>query len=384
MAQLSTHSHLLSGVSARVHRYILQSQARVLLGSVRSVNAPILETFQDRRMERTVNCRVTPVSADGVGLDYDPGAGSAKYIGLQRCGSVWSCPVCADFLARGRRQELMKMLYLMRSHWFAVMITFTVSHSSHDRLSDSLSAISGAYRDLKSGRAWKDFVAASGWSYSVRATEVTYGFENGWHPHLHVIVLFDLSLDEWDLQWLRGWLSDRWLELLPKYGFSASDERAVDVKVGDDKVAEYVSKFGRLPRSGWHMEDELARSNVKKGARDRYTPFALLDASLAGFDWASEKFLEYHFTMKGKHQLQYSRGFKKWLRENGLILKDDEQLLNEVENDGEFAFLAAIPADIWDVIVRDRLRGQVLDFVESVNGDPGIVMSYLMDLRGDK
>ncbi len=72
------------------------------------------------------------------------------------------------------------------------MVTLTVRHHAGQPLADLLAGLRAAWRRTRQRgtvqRAWRAHVRAS-----VRAVELTLG-ANGWHPHLHVLILSD----EWD------------------------------------------------------------------------------------------------------------------------------------------------------------------------------------------
>jgi hypothetical protein len=88
------------------------------------------------------------------------------------------------------------------------MLTVTLRHRAGLSLRDLLRGMMKAWRRVKQGgcvqRIWQARVSAS-----ARATEVTYG-ENGWHPHLHVLVRIDR---EWSLDEKHA-LLERWQRLI--------------------------------------------------------------------------------------------------------------------------------------------------------------------------
>ena len=77
-------------MESRVQRFALQSMARAILPE-----------------SRTAKClRIRAFDSD-VQVWKSREHGTASYGGLQTCGSVWTCPVCAAKIAERRRVELL-------------------------------------------------------------------------------------------------------------------------------------------------------------------------------------------------------------------------------------------------------------------------------------
>ena len=66
----------------RLARFALQSQAAKLL--------------PHERVKSCLRCRID--SSISVGVKYNTKRQKAHYSNLQRCGSVWHCPVCASII----------------------------------------------------------------------------------------------------------------------------------------------------------------------------------------------------------------------------------------------------------------------------------------------
>ncbi|WP_169607076.1 protein rep, partial [Vibrio parahaemolyticus] len=75
------------------------------------------------------------------------------------------------------------------------MITFTFSHSLGERLKDVLCKQADALNRLRSGKAWNSFREVFGFDSLIRSLEVTWGEENGWHPHTHELWCIDKEIN---------------------------------------------------------------------------------------------------------------------------------------------------------------------------------------------
>jgi len=121
----------------------------------------------------------------------EDGGRAAHFTAAMLCGGVWACPVCSAKVNAARAEEIGSGV----GSWvdagnFAAMVTLTLAHGRDDPLSDTFDAVVSAFGALTSGRAWQREKAVCrivGW---LRATEVTYG-ESGWHPHAHILLLFE-------------------------------------------------------------------------------------------------------------------------------------------------------------------------------------------------
>lgn len=141
--------------------------------------------------ERVSKCKWAVVSKEK-GVDvclttYERGIQRASFAGLQTCGSVWHCPVCASRISETRRGELNKLLAWARSKGLRpVMVTLTARHGIRDKLPKQLDAMKRAKQRLRQRREWRRIKGRI--AGTVTATEVTYG-GHGWHTHFHEIIL---------------------------------------------------------------------------------------------------------------------------------------------------------------------------------------------------
>jgi hypothetical protein len=319
--------------------------------------------------ERVSVCLRRPIpGAAFVSVLYSPRQKAAHFGGLQVCGSVWMCAVCAARISEVRRVELTAATKAWGGQ--IVLATFTLQHKRSDGLEGLLADLQGAVRKMRSGRAWMSFQERYGVAGSIRALEVTDGF-NGFHPHQHVLffVAGGIDLDAFERE-----LRDRWGASVDKVGRYASPRWGLNVKAATADIAAYVAKWGHEPK--WTTAHELAKSISKRGRADRLTMMDLLESYVVLGDLAAgERWREYALAFKGKKQLVYSKGLRALL---GLIAeeKTDEEIVEERIEDA--VALALLDMKAWRVVLANDARGELLDVASS--GDPAAVRSFLLGL----
>lgn len=337
-------------------KYRLQDGARKLLPS-----------------ERVARCfRMIQPGQTSVKVLYNSSDSTAHYGGCTVCGSVWACPICAARISEGRRKEL--TLALSRTDKHAVLVTYTIRHHLPDALPVLLGGLLKAFRAFKSGRWFKSLKHEYSWFGSVRSLEATHG-DNGWHPHLHELVLFDTPPSVGQLEHL---MRLRWMEVLNRFGLDCDYEIGVKVTNDSDYIREYVAKFGREPLDKtWGIEHELTKSNVKRshnvngGGR---TPFQLLFDYVEKSDRrAGALFREYVKAFKGRNQLVWSRGLKDEL---GIEEISDEILAAAAP--GEVEQLIEISYWDWQKVCELGARGWLLDVAAA--GDAARVSAALQKI----
>lgn len=306
---------------------------------------------------RTSNCLRRPIPGRNT-VDVHATFERAKFVGLQVCDSVWSCPICSQRIAMGRSNELAFAV----AKWFdeygwVAMLTLTARHSRGDSLKKTIDTILESYRALTSGKRFQGW-KKSGWVHSVRATEITWGEKNGWHPHFHILMFLNpMSNVAWGD--MKSKISTAWLAELAKVGGDGVEGVAANFIVADVEIYDYITKYGRIQPRSWGVHAELAMSVSKRvSKRDGITPFGMLE-KIANGDKAKMHtylFREYAETMAGKQQLVWSAGLK------ALLLVADT---NDAEIDlaPEAPLFAQITLPQWRVIMaRDKdQRGQILE-----------------------
>lgn len=292
---------------------------------------------------------------------------AASFAGLMRCGSVWCCALCGSKLSSRRRDELTALVQWARAQGYTpVLVTSTVPHGKSQGLRQVLAALTAARASMRSGRWAQGFADRWGQVGTVTALEVTHG-ENGWHPHLHQLLILSGRVD---VEQLERELGEKWRAAVTAAGLGTTNGHGVKVQEADAAIGDYIAKFGAGVKA-WTAADEVARGNRKQGQKGGRSPMDLLKASADGDEPAGLLWLEFAVCFKGKRQLVWSKGLRK-LAGLGVELTDEE-LMQEKQEEGKV--LCTFDAATWSAICKRELRGQVLEAASS--GDAKAVWKLL-------
>lgn len=277
----------------------------------RTVNYRLFGEFDEHgKRERVANCGRVPVGKTGNVVAKRSGeTGVAHFSGYQSCGSIWGCPVCAAKIRQFRAEEISAGLrkWMADGH-FAFAVTLTMPHTFGMELDPLLDCIMKSWKDVLAGRARKEFWETEGVRGTIRAFDLTHG-RNGWHPHLHNVILIEntgqsqLLLEER----VREYFETRWSRSIERRGFGKVNlAKGVDVRQIKDAsgVGTYVSKISY----------DLTRSDKKKAALGGKNQWELLRyGRTTGDAQAIALWKEYVQVTKGRRCIEWSRGLKKEL-----------------------------------------------------------------------
>ncbi|MFI1608135.1 hypothetical protein ACH4YN_39555 [Streptomyces griseofuscus] len=357
-------------------------------------------------------------------------AGTSVVLGLMRCGRIWLCPVCAATIRHKRAEEITTaVVEWIRQGGIAYLVTFTARHGHADRLADLMDALQGtrktpdtprrpgAYQRLITGGTWAGRRSSDGHRAAdregirdrigyvgmIRATEVTVGQINGWHPHIHAIVLVggrtegekadkrvvatftpgDSALQEWEDHWRAVWT--RTLRGVNP-AFTPDDRHGVDFKRlhterDANDLAEYIAKTqdGKAPAL------ELARADLKTAGGENVTPFELLGriGDLTGgvpedeaqgqgsLEWNLARWHEYERATKGRRAIEWTRYLRSLLGiDGGDTEADDMDLLLAADADGgELRAGVAVTEEGWTAVTRRALDLAAMEAAEGTDGN---------------
>lgn len=276
----------------------------------------------------------------------------AGFSGVQSCGSTWACPVCSEKIQASRADEVATALAeAERRGWVVGFLTFTVRHSKRHSLAGVWDAVSKGWRQATSGSGWRwqadrlDF----GVKGYIRLTEVTVG-ANGWHVHVHALVLMDPSASAWALthgghlghdavRALGERMSERWAYGVTKAGkgYAPSAERGVDARLvvsGSDDLARYFAKNVYTVKTAESAAADATMSHAKTAKHGNTTPFGLLARLVRDGDADDlDLWHEWERESKGKRQLLWSNGLRADLLA-GVHERTDEEIANDADLDG--------------------------------------------------
>lgn len=297
------------------------------------------------------------------------GDGGAHYAGIETCGSVWLCAVCAGKIAEGRRKEVEWVCDQHAATGGAVyMATFTVPHTAFQSARELRDGVADAWRRYQASRAWGKAKRRHGIVGTIRALEITHG-RKGWHPHLHVLIFANDLLPEEEEE-LAFWLFDHWAALIVRRGLGECSPDAFDFHrcARTKDAGAYVAK--------WGCDSEVAKASTKTARGANKSPWGLLLAANAGEPRARELFEEYAMAMKGGRHLTWSKGLRELY---GLPERTDEELAAAEEPFNGAQVLGTFEATIWRKIVA---RGLVTDCLEAAESGGWQAVLVLLRMRG--
>lgn len=349
--------------------------------------------------------------------------GVAGFAGLQSCGSVWVCPLCAAKIAARRAEELGEVLsWARREGHTLALVTMTVSHKRKDTLEDLWCAVSSGWGSVTSGGVWNNAEtdqeyeerlrewkasglaheeakrlgqkpprAPRGWhkrqypeikrgdkaKYGVlgwaRAVEVTRG-ANGWHVHIHAVMVLEGRQQAHERAYALGRsMHVRWNKGIAKRGFTSSKEHGlrVDVSEGaEQRLADYLAKAGEpekavrnsVEKAGKELAREATLGQHKTAKRGGRTPFQILaDLHLGDAeDWAV--WTEWMRDSKGRRQLTWSAELRELA---GLLAEESDEDIAAENAGSKDDTILVLPIETWRELRKDSDRvTQILNLAE--------------------
>jgi hypothetical protein len=235
--------------------------------------------------------------------------GRARPANTLRCKSAIVCPVCAVWQARklqGRLQEVVEAA--MAAGGLVGMQTLTLSHHRGHELKDLRRVATEAFRRVESGRGWLKLKRDGGLLGQAKVVEAPWGPTHGWHPHLHLLLVFD-HRDEARARTAAAGLEARWIAEVTARGFQALPA-AQDFKPCHDAAgaAAYCAKLAAELAHGWAKQREDQDRHALVGI------FTLAHRAMAGDQEADRLFLEYAEAMSGLQQGRVSKPLREALK----------------------------------------------------------------------
>lgn len=301
--------------------------------------------------------------------------------GTATCGSVWACPVCRSKIVDQRSKELKEIYTKGKAKgYYFYLVTFTIPHSGNDNLgalhgSSSLGkGLSGAFTKWRSSYIYsKKFKKSAGLIGDIKALEVTWGMINGFHPHLHFVMITENKIDPiiWQKKFLKQWQKD-----CQKVGLGIPNEKGVKIdSCNDSAQVEYLSK--------WSVGAELQSDSAKKAKGINYSiaelEYMLIDEykrSSGMYPLPLERISGilsgYYKAMHGQKQLQYGNlqtGWKKELLE--AEEKEDQELAADQESEKTHAQIVVLGKKTYKQLKKSGDLSELIESLEYLEQVPG-------------
>jgi hypothetical protein len=303
--------------------------------------------------------------------------GTAYYVDVQTCGSIWSCPVCSARIRQRRAAEIESAcLAHLTSGGSIGFLTTTFPHSRSDDLADMLRTLLKCWEKVQQRTAYRTAKGNLRLFGFIRSTEITYGTWNGWHPHLHLLLFAEGDVTPAQWAQLRDLISDIWADVVTKAGRDRPGEK-VGVTLAPVKTAEvgtYLAKVQDHYGNESSIGREMARGDVKKGRKRSRTPFELLEQAIHGVAPELPLWHTYEQATKGKRAIEWSRGLKARFEVEDV----EDEALAQADVDG--AAVTTITKQQYALVVQDGAEAHVLDLAEA-GGGPA-VHAFLSRLEG--
>lgn len=298
----------------------------------------VLGGYQPRKAQRGCGRwrRKGAEGTEGVELRPSPSVPDRlTYVGLQRCASPSSCPVCALVIATRRAEDLRRVVGAHEKRGgVTCMITSTIRHGAGKRLRTLRRGLVRAFGLFRRRRGVARLLEGVEWC---RAMEVMHGWLNGWHPHLHLLLLLLGAAQAHALEEQAGFLASTWADCVASV---LGEECRPDLEHGlviGGGAADYLSK----------IDLEVSLGATKEGRNGHRTPWQIAaDLVEHGRPEDEQLWLDYVVDMKNAHQLEPSGGF--WAV-GEVEEKTEEEIVNESDAGPET--VAVIPWPAWSCLV---------------------------------
>lgn len=404
-------------------------------GEVVTRNEPVFRTV-------LCMCRVVPKSEASVwqAPAGEDGIGRASWHNLSVCGSPWACPICSERINLARRDQIVQVydalllanrpvassstamldlslrteasdaVTVVYEPGHAYMLTFTVRHGLHNSCTDLVEKFKIAQQHFAKSQSFKAATRKTpllrvrtsslpflGYIGRIVALEVTHGNKNGWHPHEHHLWFFDRDVGLEVMSSVRGLLADAWAVACKAAGLPPPSKTfGLDLRKAMS-AEEYLTKFADRVRL-WGPEKEIASSHLKTGdanvGKGRSPMQILADSMLcAATHPGAERtnsdgrlFREFAHAFLGRHQIQFSRSLKAWLKLRGVDLsvidESDEALAAKMGADSQFVF--GVSSQDFSAIARNKVQCKVLSIVEHEGAEAALLYIESLPYRDSK
>jgi hypothetical protein len=273
-------------------------------------------------------------------IHYDTKICSSSWHNLKKCSNEL-CPVCAVRVGIETRKRLSRIMSEAYAQgYYCAMGTLTMQHDRRHFTDDNVQAQKQAWRKMTQDKAYRAILTKYGVVGYLLGTDQTFSFTNGVHFHFHIIFVIDpntFNADDWtndyDDESLWTQLADKWEYFVHAVGRDCVREYAVDLRVGDQYISDYIAKKGRAPKvDRWDITSELSLKTVKRAPDEHYTLYELMILAHAGDEWASVMYAQFCDAMKSQQRLSMS----KFVRDLEKSLPEEAQPEEEARPEEEY------------------------------------------------
>jgi hypothetical protein len=282
---------------------------------------------------------------------------------------VWACPVCSASILTHRALEIGAVLGQAVAEGFALGFgTLTMRHRRGEPLKGLWDAAGKGWRRAISGKQWVAIQGRHGVEGWVRVWEVTDG-QNGWHVHVHFVVVLPGAATAADLDAVAGGMFERWSRGLVAAGREAP--RLVGQEwhlvAGDDAagdLAEYLFKLTEQADRAKSLGLELAHTQPgrARGGLATRPVWSLVHAIADSGDLATlPRWHEWEKGSKGRRQVGWSR-LRERFQPEAVEVTDAE--IADRETGTAADDVAVISHEGWQRLVR--IHGGCVDVLEAL------------------
>lgn len=207
---------------------------------------------------------------DSFSVDVLETNGVAHFRGVYRCKSRWACWDCGRRHVEESVRKYTRVMELFRKdhpEGTEGFLTLTVRNSRFDDLKVMREGVTVTYRGVFKGRCKKILEEKYGFLGHFRALDVTHGEENGFHPHIHAVLLFSRKLSGKELKEVYDLIYKYWKRLLLKVGMSTTEDcNRLEFARNVQDLASYIARSSGV--GGWgSLSREVVGPVVKTAKR---------------------------------------------------------------------------------------------------------------------
>jgi len=283
------------------------------------------------------------------------------FSGLETCGNVWTCPVCALKITYNRAANVANILHnIQKTKLFSIgFLTLTIRHTYKDSLKQVKNDILQAYRKFTKSRKYLKLCQIYDIKGNIRSLEIKFSKKTGWHPHLHILyvstqkpIRLEIFAETFILYFLKEMKEKSQIQgqkYIPVYDFKG--------------IETYLTK--------WKAADEICKGHTKeKSGGESFTPFEMLNfitenkhkpEKQAEVMIFKRKFKEYATETKGARQISISTDIKQYSTDIDFN-KTDEEIANEKQNETEI--ILKMDIQVFKQINKYGLQAEVINILQ--------------------